>query len=36
MFPFWLDVSSGMVEPVAVILAVVLFWIVQFLGPRGC
>lgn len=34
MFPFWLDLSSGMFEPLVVMLAAGLTWLFQCLGPR--
>ncbi len=36
MFPFWVDLSSGVVEPLAVLIVAGFLWLMQFLGPRGC
>ncbi len=33
MFPFWLDLSSGLVEPLAVVAVAVLTWVCQQLTP---
>lgn len=36
MFPFWLEVSSGSIETLAVVGIAVFTWLMQFLSPRGC
>lgn len=36
MFPFWLDLSSDLIEPLAVCAVAVITWLFQVLGPRGC
>ena len=34
MFPFWLDLSSELLEPLAVMLIAGLTWLFQMLAPR--
>lgn len=37
MFPFWLDLSSGLLEQAAVCVVAVLAWLLPMLLPRsGC
>lgn len=33
MFPFWLDLSGNLVEPLAVAAIAVLTWLLQHLAP---
>jgi hypothetical protein len=35
MFPFWLDLSSDILEPLAVVLITLVTWFFQTICPRG-
>jgi hypothetical protein len=34
MFPFWLDLSSGMFESVVVVVVAAMTWLIQCFGSR--
>ena len=36
MFPFWLELSSSMVEPLAVLAVTFVTWLFRLVSPRGC